>query len=66
MSEARAKASIAATAPRRARPQAPIYTIKLRGRSSGPDDIRSLRAILKTLLRRHRLRCVSVSEEGAA
>jgi hypothetical protein len=38
----------------------PTYVIELRGRDAG--DIRHLRAILKTLLRRHRLRCVAARE----
>jgi hypothetical protein len=40
----------------------PIFVIKLQGRP-GLDGIRSLRAILKALLRRHQLRCIAVSEE---
>jgi hypothetical protein len=38
----------------------PTYVIELRGRGAG--DIRHLRAILKTLLRRHRFRCVAARE----
>jgi hypothetical protein len=38
--------------------------IRPRGRP-GVDDIHSLRAILKTLLRRHQLRATSASEEDA-
>jgi hypothetical protein len=41
---------------------APIFVIKLRARP-GADGIRSLRAILKALLRRHRLVCVDAREE---
>jgi hypothetical protein len=43
----------------------PVFVIKLRARP-GDDGIRSLRAILKTLLRRHRLVCVDAREERAA
>ena len=39
----------------------PVFTIKLRGKG-GRDDIHELRWILKSLLRDHALRCVSVSE----
>jgi hypothetical protein len=57
---ARARASVTARRPR-SQP-GPIYLIRLRGRN-GSDDIRSLRAILKTLLRQHRLRCIAISKE---
>jgi hypothetical protein len=52
------------TARRRPRPKAPLYVVKLRGRS-GADNVRDLRWLLKVLLRRHRLKCVDVREEGA-
>jgi hypothetical protein len=39
-----------------------VFTIRLLGRP-GVDDIRDLRAILKSLLRRHQLRCVDLCEE---
>jgi hypothetical protein len=44
------------------RPKSPVFVIRLRARP-GSDGIRSLRAILKTLLRRHRLVCVDAREE---
>jgi hypothetical protein len=52
-------------APRRPRPKGSIYIVRLRGRS-GADNIRELRWLLKVLLRRHRIRCLSVHEESAA
>jgi hypothetical protein len=48
---------------RRPRSKGPIYLIRLRG-ENGSDDIRSLRAILKMLLRRHRLVCITIKEEA--
>jgi hypothetical protein len=39
-----------------------VFVIKLRARP-GRDGIHALRAILKTLLRRHRLRCIDAREE---
>jgi hypothetical protein len=48
------------TRPRR-RPST-VFVIKLRVRP-GADDIRSLRWILKRLLRGYWLRCVSISEK---
>jgi hypothetical protein len=39
----------------------PVYAIRLQARP-GADGIRSLRAALKQLWRRHRLRCVSARE----
>jgi hypothetical protein len=44
--------------------QAPVYLIRLQGQP-GDDGIRSLRWLLKRLLRGHQLVCVSVSEERA-
>jgi hypothetical protein len=49
----------------RLRSKGPVFVIRLRGRP-GADGIRSLRAILKNLLRHHRLRCISIGEERAA
>jgi hypothetical protein len=44
------------------RDERPRFTLRLEGR--GDDaDIRSLRAILKTLLRRHGWRCLDAVEE---
>jgi hypothetical protein len=43
----------------------PVYLIKVQGQP-GRDGIRSLRWLLKRLLRGHQLVCVSVSEERAA
>jgi hypothetical protein len=43
--------------------QVPVYLIRLRSTRSG-NDIRKLRAILKTLLRRFGFRCLSVIEEA--
>src|SRR6516164_8115680 len=40
---------------------APVFMIKLRGRA-GADNIKALRAILKALLRRHQVRCISACE----
>jgi hypothetical protein len=47
---------------RRARPeQRPIFTLKLEGKPG--TAIRSLRWLLKTLLRQHGFRCVEAIEE---
>ena len=51
------------TAPR---PKSPVFVIKLRARTKDDGSIRSLRWLLKRLLRGHQLVCVSVSEERAA
>ena len=51
------------TAPR---PKSPVFVIKLRARTKDGGSIRSLRWLLKRLLRGHQLVCVSVSEERAA
>jgi hypothetical protein len=40
----------------------PIYTLRLRPEPD-VDAIHALRAVLKSLLRRHGLRCLAVSEE---
>jgi hypothetical protein len=48
--------------PNTLRPVQPIFVIKLRARP-GADGIRALRAILKVLLRRHRLVCIDAREE---
>ncbi len=45
-----------------ARTHGPIYVIRLQGKP-GAAGIRALRAILKALLRRHKLRCISIGEE---
>ena len=41
----------------------PVYLIRVRSTRSG-DDIRKLRWILKTLLRRFGLRCISIEIEA--
>ena len=43
-------------------PHRPIYTVRLRP-EPGVDGIRALRAALKSLLRRHPLRCISAREK---
>jgi hypothetical protein len=43
--------------------EAPVFVIKLRARTKDDGSIRSLRWLLKRLLRGHQLVCVSVSEE---
>ena len=43
--------------------EAAIYVIRLRSTRSG-DDIRHLRAILKVLLRRYSLRCLSIEPKA--
>jgi hypothetical protein len=43
------------------RPQGPIYLLRLT--SPGGEDIRRLRWVLKTLLRRFGLRCISIESE---
>jgi hypothetical protein len=48
---------------RRARPeQRPVFTLKIEGKR-GAAGIRSLRWLLKTLLRQHGFRCVEAIEE---
>lgn len=47
----------------RRRPPRPTYVVHLRP-EPGVDGIRALRAGLKFLLRRHRLRCLSARERG--
>jgi hypothetical protein len=53
-------------APQRPRLNGPIFVVRLRGRAGarGADNIRDLRAILKVLVRWHRLRCIDVREEA--
>jgi hypothetical protein len=41
----------------------PIFVLRLRP-EKGVDPINALRHVLKTLLRRHGMRCVSVDEEA--
>jgi hypothetical protein len=41
----------------------PIFTLKIQGRP-GDDNIRYLRLLLKTLLRRHHFKCVDLREDG--
>jgi hypothetical protein len=41
----------------------PVFVIKLRPVRSDSDGIRGLRAILKTLLRRHGFRCTTAYEQ---
>jgi hypothetical protein len=47
-----------------ARQPRPVYVVHLRPEPR-TDGIRMLRAGLKTLLRRYRLRCVAISTTGA-
>jgi hypothetical protein len=42
----------------------PTYLVRLRPEPNVVDSIRALHSGLKSLLRRNRLRCVSVREEG--
>jgi hypothetical protein len=42
----------------------PIFILRIEGRP-GAEGIRSLRWLLKTLLRRHGFRCVEVSETSS-
>jgi len=39
----------------------PVYLLRLQGKPG--DSVHGLRAVLKTLLRRHGLRCVDAREE---
>jgi hypothetical protein len=48
----------------RPRPKSPVFVIRLRA-AKDDGSIRSLRWLLKRLLRGHQLVCVSVSEERA-
>jgi hypothetical protein len=41
----------------------PIYRLRIEGRS-GAAGIHALRALLKTLLRRHGFRCLDARQEG--
>jgi hypothetical protein len=45
-------------------PDRRIFILKIEGKP-GTEGIRSLRWLLKTLLRRHGLRCVEVSETSS-
>jgi hypothetical protein len=40
----------------------PVYRLRIEGRS-GPAGIHALRALLKTLLRRHGFRCLDARQE---
>jgi hypothetical protein len=53
---------ITTSTPRRSGGHAPYFTLRLEGRGDAAD-IRSLRAILKTLLRQHNFRCLDCREE---
>ena len=46
----------------RADPNAPTYIVKLQP-APGSDDIRALRWVLKVLLRRFQIRCLSIERE---
>jgi hypothetical protein len=48
------------------RPSGPVFVIKLRPTRPGADGIRGLRVILKSLLRRHGLRCTTAYEEQSS
>src|SRR6516165_10319613 len=48
------------------RPKSSVFVVKLKARTKDDGSIRSLRWLLKRLLRGHRLICVSVTEERAA
>jgi hypothetical protein len=48
---------------RRHQNRGPVFVLKLRPIRSDADSIRGLRAILKSLLRRHGFRCVDAPEE---
>ena len=50
---------------RQASREGPVLVVKLRARTKDDGTVRSLRWLLKRLLRDHRLVCVSVSEERA-
>jgi hypothetical protein len=43
----------------------PIFILRLQGKrgSNSAAAIRALRAVIKTALRRHKLRCISVQED---
>jgi len=43
------------------RTRGPVFVVRLQGGSR--DDVHALRAILKALLRRYRLRCIGIAEE---
>ena len=48
------------------RPSGPLFTIKLRPVRPDFNGIHGLRAILKSLLRRHGFRCVAAYEEQSS
>ena len=50
--------------PRRA--STPVFVLKVQPVRSDSDGIRGLRAILKTLLRRHGFRCITAHEEQSS
>jgi hypothetical protein len=47
------------------KPRRPTFVIKLQPIRSDSGDIRGLRWILKTLLRRHGFRCITACEESS-
>lgn len=50
--------------PRRARPeQRPTFVLTLQA-MPGTAGLRALRWVLKVLLRKHKLRCISIEERG--
>ena len=49
---------------KRAKPQ--VFVIRLVATGPGVNAIQSLKAVLKSLLRRHGFRCVGVSEDSEA
>ena len=51
------------TAPPRRRRPPTVFVVKLRSNQPDSTNIRSLRWILKRLLRGYRLRCLSITEE---
>jgi hypothetical protein len=44
-------------------PDRPVFVLRIEGRP-GVDNIKSLRWVLKRLLRRYGLKCLDVKEEG--
>jgi hypothetical protein len=48
------------------RPSRPVFVLKVQLIRSDSDGIRGLRAILKTLLRRHGFRCITAHEERSS
>jgi hypothetical protein len=51
------------SAPQPRQRRRPIYLLRLQS-LRGADDIRRLGLLLKALLRRHELRCISIEIEG--